>query len=299
MSRVFLFLKKPLRGCFESLSAALIVLRYLRNSSNTAGRRSDMSYSTLFVEKKNTIGIITLNRPDRMNTFSTQMAQELNLALIDMDNDDQYRVAVIKGAGKGFCAGIDISEFQGKSHQQYRHWVNIMEQMAMVIAHMKKPVIASAHGFAVANGAGLLAACDLAVVAEGTKIGATAINVGLFCMGPAVPLSRSLGRKRCLELLLTGDLIDARIAEQWGLVNRVVAPDRLEEETLSLAEKLAAKSPLALQMGKQSFYGMSDMTYGNSIEYANEMFAGLCVTEDAKEGVDAFLNKRQPVWKMK
>jgi enoyl-CoA hydratase/carnithine racemase len=215
-----------------------------------------------------------------------------------MDNDDSCRVAVIKGAGKGFCAGIDLSEFEGKSHQQYRRWVTIMEQTALVIAYMKKPVIASVHGFAVANGAGLLAACDLAVVAEGTKIGTTAINVGLFCMGPAVPLSRSLGRKRSLELLLTGDLIDARVAEQWGMVNKVTAPDHLDQETMALAEKLAAKSPLALQMGKQSFYGMSDMTYGNSMEYANEMFAGLCVTQDAKEGVEAFLNKRQPVWKM-
>jgi enoyl-CoA hydratase/carnithine racemase len=174
-----------------------------------------------------------------------------------------------------------------------------MEQMSHVIAYMKKPVIASVHGYAVANGAGLVAACDLAIVAEGTKIGATAINVGLFCMGPAVPISRSLGKKRCLEMLLTGDMIDAEDAERWGLVNKVVPADQLEEETMALANKLAEKSPLALQMGKQSFYGMSDMEFGKALEYSNETFAALCVTEDAQEGVDAFLKKRKPVWKEK
>jgi len=162
---------------------------------------------------------------------------------------------------------------------------------------MKKPVIASAHGYAVANGAGLVAASDLAIVSEDTKIGATAVNVGLFCMGPAVPLSRSLGRKRCLELLLTGDLIDAQTAERWGLVNKVVPREKLDEETMSLADRLAAKSPLALQMGKQAYYGMSDMEYDKALEYSNDLFAALCTTEDAKEGVDAFLKKRAPIWR--
>ena len=174
-----------------------------------------------------------------------------------------------------------------------------MEQMNHVIAYMKKPVIASVHGFAVANGAGLLAASDLAIVAEGTKIGTTAINVGLFCMGPAVPLSRSLGRKRSLEMLLTGDMIEAEDAERWGLVNKVVPKDQLEDETMALAKKLAEKSPLALQMGKQAFYGMSDLEFGKALEYSNEMFAALCVTEDATEGINAFLEKRKPVWKEK
>jgi enoyl-CoA hydratase/carnithine racemase len=258
-----------------------------------------MSYNTIIAKKENHIGTIILNRPEHMNTFSTELASELNRALADLDNDDQVRVVVIKGAGKAFCVGIDISEFHGKSHQEYRTWVSLMEQMAHIIAYMKKPVIASAHGYAVANGAGVLAACDLAVITEETKIGATAINVGLFCMGPAVPLSKSLGRKRCLELLLTGDLIDAPTAERWGLVNKVVHADRLEEETTALATKLAAKSPLALQMGKQAFYTMADMPYGKALQYTNEMFAGLCITEDAKEGIDAFLNKRQPEWKIK
>lgn len=258
-----------------------------------------MSYNTVIVDQRNHVGFITLNRPEQFNTFSSEMAKELNQAFVQLDNEKDVRAIIVKGAGKAFSTGIDLSEFAGKSLRQYREWVGLMEQMSHVIAYMKKPVIASVHGYAVANGAGLIAACDLAVVAEGTKIGTTAINVGLFCMGPAVPLSRSLGRKRCMEMLLTGDMIDAEDAERWGLVNKVVPADQLEEETLALANKLTEKSPLALQMGKQSFYGMSDMEFGKALEYSNETFAALCVTEDAQEGVDAFLKKRKPVWKEK
>jgi enoyl-CoA hydratase/carnithine racemase len=258
-----------------------------------------MSYKTVIVGQENYVGVITLNRPDQYNTFSTEMATELNQALIELDNDEKTRVIVVKGAGKAFSTGIDVSEFFGKSHKEYLEWVGIMEQMNHVIAHLKKPVIASVHGFAVANGAGLVMACDLAIVAEGTKIGTTAINVGLFCMGPAVPLSRSLGRKRCMEMLLTGDMVEAQDAERWGLVNKVVPVDKLEEETMALANKLAEKSPVALQMGKRAFYAMSDMEFGKAVEYSNEVFASLCVTEDAQEGVDAFLKKRKPVWKEK
>lgn len=258
-----------------------------------------MSFNTIIVDNENHVGIITLNRPDQLNTFSSELAVELNNALNQLENEKNIRVLVIKGAGKSFCVGIDVSEFFEKSLQEYRQWVGLMGQMTHVIAHMKKPVIASAHGYAVANGAGIIAACDLAIVAEGTKIGTTAINVGLFCMGPAVALSRTLGRKRCLEMLLTGDMIDAHVAKEWGLVNKVVPAEQLEEATMELANKLAQKSPIALQMGKQAFYGMSDMEFGKAIEYSNEMFAALCVTEDAKEGVDAFLKKRKPIWKMK
>jgi len=256
-----------------------------------------MSYKTVIVEQKEHVGVITLNRPETMNTFSSEMAKELNQALIQFDNDKEVRVVVVKGAGKAFSVGIDVSEFFGKSQREYKEWVGLMEQMNHVIAYMKKPVIASVHRFAVANGAGLVAACDLAIVAEGTKIGATAINVGLFCMGPAVPISKSIGRKRCMEMLLTGEMIEAEDAERWGLVNKVVPGDQLEEATMALANKLAKKSPVALQMGKQAFYGMSDMEFGKALEYSNEMFASLCVTEDATEGINAFLEKREPDWK--
>jgi len=169
--------------------------------------------------------------------------------------------------------------------------------MNLTIAGMEKPVIAAVHGYVVANGVGLLAACDLAIAAEGTRIGTTAINVGLFCMGPAVPLSRCVGRKKALEMLLTGTMIDAREAERIGLVNKVVSPEKLDEAAMELANELAAKSPIALQMGKRAFYTMADMEYTKALEYMNEMMAELCITEDAKEGVEAFLKKRGPQWK--
>jgi enoyl-CoA hydratase/carnithine racemase len=258
-----------------------------------------MSYEKIVMERKDRVGIITLNRPEQYNTFNTALAQELCKALLELEMDTAIRVIAIKGAGKAFCTGIDVSEFHDKTLQGYREWIGIMERMIHVIAYMKKPVIASAHGYAVANGAGIIAACDLAIVAEGTKIGTTAINVGLFCMGPAVPLSRSLGRKRCLEMLMTGDMIDAGDAERWGMVNKVVPLEKLEEETMAVANKLASKSPIALQMGKEAFYGMSDLEYGKALAYSNELFAALCMTEDAKEGIDAFLSKRKPQWKGK
>lgn len=258
-----------------------------------------MAYENIIVERKRHVGIVTLNRPKQYNTFNTAMAKELQSGLMELENDKNVRVVVIKGAGKAFCTGIDISEFAGKTLQEYRDWVGLMEEPFHVIRHMKKPVIGSAHGYAVANGIGLIAACDLAIVAEGTKLGATAINVGLFCMGPAVPMSRSLSRKRCLEMVLTGDMYDAKDVERWGLVNKVVPLEKLDDEVMGLASKLAEKSPVALQMGKQSFYGMSDLEFGKAMAYSNELFAALCVTDDAKEGVDAFLNKREPKWQQR
>jgi len=259
--------------------------------------RSKMAYNTVLVDQKEYVGVITLNRPEAMNTFSTEMAKELNQALIALDNDPGIRVVVVKGAGKAFSVGIDVSEFFGKSQKEYREWVGLMEQMNHVIGKMKKPVIASVHGFAVANGAGLMAAADLAVIAEGTKIGTTAINVGLICLGPAVPLARIVGRKKTLEMVLTGDFISAAEAQRLGLVNQVVPPEELENATMALALKLAAKSPRALQVGKQGIYGMMDLPYHQSLDYLGELFASLCVTEDAREGLQAFEEKRKPVWK--
>jgi len=257
-----------------------------------------MDFETVIVEKENHIGIITLNRPEQLNTFTTTLAGELDQSLVDMDRDKEIRVIIIKGNGRAFCAGIDVSVLPMKSILEYRSWIREMETAFLTIAHMQKPVIAAAHGVAAANGAGLVVAADLAIIAEGTRIGTTAINVGLFCMGPAVPLSRSLGRKLSLEMLLTGDFIDAERAVRIGLVNKVVPEDKLMDEAMNLASKLASKSPIALQMGKKAFYTMSDMEFEKALEYSNEMFAELCTTEDAIEGVRAFREKREPVWKL-
>lgn len=257
-----------------------------------------MEYKTILVECRDQLGFLTLNRPEKMNTFSSQLARELNDCLRQMDNDDAVRVVIVKGAGRAFSTGIDIAEFAGKSATEYQEWIGLMDEMHLTIAGMGKPVIAMVHGYAVANGAGLVFAADFAVVAEGTKIGTTAINVGLLCTGPVIPISH-LGKKKVLEMLLCGDLIDAAEAERLGIVNRVVPADRLESETLAFAQKLLNKSPLAVAMGKKFYYQMQDMPYQQRFTYSSEVFARLCTSRDAQEGVSAFLEKRPPVWQGK
>lgn len=256
-----------------------------------------MAYETVLLDVSEYIGTITLNRPEQMNTFNSTLAREFVEALQEMEDNPEVRAIVVKGQGKAFCAGIDVKELEGKSALDYYRWVQLMEQMSLQIARMGKPVIASVQDIAVANGIGIVASADLAMAAEGARFGATAVNVGLFCMGPAVPLSRNLGKKKALELLLTGDMIDAREAHRIGLVNHVVPKDKLSEETLNLARKLAGKSPLAVQLGKRSYYQMMDLEYDKAFEMVNNHFALLCTSEDAHEGVAAFLEKRNPNWK--
>jgi enoyl-CoA hydratase/carnithine racemase len=159
-----------------------------------------MVFETILIEKKEEIGILTLNRPQRFNTFSTQLAEELNNALRRLDEDAGVRVVIVKGAGKVFSTGIDVSEFHGKTPAEYHRWLTLMDQMHLTIASMEKPVIAMVHGYAVANGAGLVAAADFAIMAEDAKLGTTAINVGLLCTGPIIPMSYHLGMTKVLLL---------------------------------------------------------------------------------------------------
>lgn len=256
-----------------------------------------MAYKTVLFELgDNYVGSITLNRPEQLNAFSTQMATELRGALAEMEADDRVRVIIVKASGKAFCAGIDLNELQGKSTLEYQRWFELMESPLAAISTMSKPVIAQVNGVAAANGAGLVAACDLAIAADSARLGLTAINVGLNCVGPVVPVARSIGRKRALELLFFGDLVPASRALELGLVNRVVAKDDLDRETMAWAEALAQKSPLALQIAKRAYYVAEDMDYHKAFEYMHEAFARLCSTDDAKEGVAAFLEKRPARW---
>lgn len=259
-----------------------------------------MNYENILIEVGDDfVSEITLNRPSSLNTFNIPLASELNQALLELDSEDQSRVIILKGAGKAFCAGIDISDFSNKSVMEYRNWIECMENPLVTISRMKKPVIAQVHGVAVANGAGLVAAADLAIAGEKARLGLTAINVGLNCIGPVIPVARSVGRKRALELLFYGDLITSQEALGMGLINRVIPEADLDKETRKWAATLAQKSPLALQIAKKSFYSAADLDYYKSFEYMNEAFARLCSTEDAKEGISAFLEKRSPVWKQK
>jgi enoyl-CoA hydratase/carnithine racemase len=262
-----------------------------------------MDYEAVLVERKEDgqIGIITLNRPEALNTFNAALATDLCQALVDLDEDEGIRVIIIKGTGKGFSAGIDISPdiFESMTPFEYYKWATLMEKAIATIAKIKKPVIASVHGFAVANGVGVVAACDLAVAEEGARFGATAINVGLNCIGPQVSLYRNIGKKKTMELVLTGNMILADEAERIGLINKVVPKGNLEEETMNLAKVLTAKSPLALQSAKKSFYDMSDLEFSKAMELVNNQFAILCTLQDSHEGIKAFNEKREPQWKLK
>jgi len=260
-------------------------------------REDSMAYETILTDVRDGVGTLTLNRPDQFNTFSSQLAEELNAGLMEMDKDESVRAVVVTGAGKVFSTGIDITEFPGKRPAEYQEWIAGMDQMHLTIAEMGTPVIAMAKKYAVANGAGLLLAADFAFIAEGTQIGTTAINVGLLCTGPIIPVTYGVGKKKSLELLLSGDMIDAEEAERLGLVNRVVPEAKLADETYAFARKLAGKSPVAVRMGKQFYYRMLDMPFRQRLAYNSEVFARLCTTEDAQEGVQAFLEKRKPEWR--
>ena len=246
-------------------------------------------YDAVETDRAGHVGRITLDRPEAMNTFSTGLATDLDDALRAFDGSDVR--AIVVGAGDAFSAGIDLGEHgDHEGEAEYEAWVARMEEPFHTIADMGTPVIAAAHGHAAANGIGLVAACDLAVAAEGTMFGATAPKVGLFCMGPAVPLMATLPRKRCLELLLTGDLIDAETALDWGLVNRVVPEGEHVAAATDLAETIAEKSPTAIERGKRAYYAMEGRATDEALDYSNQEFAALCATADAEAGIEAFLD---------
>ena len=258
-----------------------------------------MAYETIIVEVgEDHVGEITLNRPENLNTFSTAMARELVGALEAMDADDKVRVVLLKGAGKAFCAGIDVTELEGKSTLEYREWIDRMERPLVHISRMKKPVIAQLQGVAAANGMGLVASADLVIASHNAKMGLTAINVGLNCVGPVIPVARCVGRKKALELLLYGNLIKSDEALALGLVNRIVPKgEDLDAAAREWAAELAKKSPIAVRIAKSAFYESEDMPYEKQFALMNEAFARLCSTDDAKEGVRAFFEKRIPSWK--
>ena len=259
-----------------------------------------MTYKEVIVEKKDAyIGEITLNRPDSLNTFSSRMAVELISALETLDADRDVRVILLKGAGKAFCAGIDVNELAGKTPLEYREWIERMERPLVAVSKMNKPVIAQFHGIAAANGMGLIAAADLVIADENARMGLTAINVGLNCVGPVIPVARCVGRKKALELLLYGNLIRTPEALSLGLINKVAPRDELEDAARAWARELAEKSPIAVQIAKSAFYKSEDMPYEKQFALMNEAFARLCTTSDAKEGVTAFFEKRKPNWREK
>jgi enoyl-CoA hydratase/carnithine racemase len=257
-----------------------------------------MENELIKTRKEGRIGWVTLNRPDAMNTFTVPFAARLVEALDELENDPEVLVAIIEGAGRNFCTGISLDQFtQQRSQRELRAFLRRIDAFYHTLARMKTVTIAAVQGYAVANGAGLAFACDLTVAADTAKFGTTAINVGLICLGPAVPLMRILGRKKVLEMILTGDMMSAAEAMGLGLVNKVVPEAALMEETVALARRLASKSPLALQTGKEGLNRLQDLPYHEGLDTMDDLFATLAATEDAVEGVGAFLGKRKPTWK--
>jgi enoyl-CoA hydratase/carnithine racemase len=256
-----------------------------------------MSDELIKTRKEGRIGWITLNRPEAMNTFTIPFAEQLDGALRAMENDPEVLVVIVDAAGKHFCTGISLDQFSPKTQREAREFLRRIDAFYHTLGRMKKVTIASVHGYAVANGAGLACSCDLTVATETAVFGTTAINVGLICLGPAASLIRILGRKKVLEMVLTGDMINAAEAMRLGLVNKVVPDQDLAAATLELAQKLAAKSPLALQIGKEGLNRLPDLAYDQAVDAMDDLFATLASTEDAVEGVLAFKAKRKPVWK--
>lgn len=248
-------------------------------------------------EKHGNIGLVILNRPEEMNTFTVPFSNQLVKTLRDLEDDPEVKVVVVKSHGKHFSTGIQLDQFKEKTHAQYRDFLYRIDEFYHTLADMKTVTIASVHGYCLANGAGLAFACDMTISADSATFGTTAINIGLICLGPAVPMIEIVGKKKAMEMVLSGDMFTADEALALGLVNKVVRLKDLEAETMNLANKLAAKSTSSLRIGKEGLSRLYGHEYHERLNAMDDLFAALCATEDAQEGVSAFLEMRKPVWK--
>ncbi len=243
------------------------------------------------------VATLRLNRPSQFNALSTEVLTELQAALAAIAQDASVRVVVIAGAGKAFCAGHDLKQMRANHAKAYMQALFAQcGQVMMTIVQMPQPVIARVHGTATAAGCQLVAMCDLAVAAEAARFAVSGINVGLFCATPSVALGRNMGRKQAMEMLLTGDFIDAAEAQRRGLVNRVVPLEQLDAEVKKLTDSICGKSAAAVAMGKQMFYRQLELGLDAAYQLATETMACNMMCADAGEGIDAFMQKRQPEW---
>ncbi|GGL60726.1 enoyl-CoA hydratase [Streptomyces fumigatiscleroticus] len=240
---------------------------------------------------------ITLNRPDTRNALSREMMLVLTAELERQAEREDVRVIVLRGSGPVFSSGHDLRQLTGGSSEELGEIFDICTRMMETVQRVPQPVVAAVHGPAMAAGCQLVASCDLAIAGDRATFGTPGVRIGLFCSTPMVALSRCIGRKRALEMLLTGEPVDAATAADWGLVNRVVPQDRLDEEVWALAEKLAGASPTTLRIGKEAFYRQLDLPQDSAYEAMGGVMVRNAVTCDAHEGMTAFLEKRRPVWR--
>jgi enoyl-CoA hydratase/carnithine racemase len=254
-------------------------------------------YRNLVVTPQGPASRIILNRPERLNALSLDLLQELIVALREASNHEATRAIVIEGNGRAFSAGHDLSEMIDRDDAFYRELFGVCTVMMETVHEVPQPVIAKVHGFASAAGCQLVAACDLAVAAEGSRFATPGVNIGLFCSTPMVPVSRAVGRKRALQMLLTGEPIDAEMALDWGLINRVVPAEALEAAVGELVEAVARSSAYTVATGKRAFYDQIDRSETDAYEHCQLVMSENALAHDAQEGMSAFLDKRPPVWR--
>jgi enoyl-CoA hydratase/carnithine racemase len=248
-------------------------------------------------ETREGVATLTLNRGDRFNPLSQAMVAALQAELDRLALDTAVRVVVIAGSGKGFCAGHDLKELRAHAEPGWQQEMfDTCSRMMLTLTRMPQPVVARVHGVATAAGCQLVSMCDLAVAAENARFALPGVNVGIFCTTPAVGVARNVARKRAMEMLLTGEMIDARTALDWGLVNKVVPESELDAAVAHFTGIIRARSATVVALGKRAFYGQVERDIEGAYALAGGVMACNMLEPDAREGIDAFLGKRAPKW---
>ena len=253
----------------------------------------------VLLEKKDNIAYIILNNPEQRNALSIELMNEFLKILDDLKKNRNIRVIIIKGNGPAFCVGHNINELVGDEWDihHFQRIFDICTNLMQKLHKMPQPVIAQVHGAALAAGLQLVASCDLAIAESKTKFSTPGVKIGLFCSTPMVPLSRTVGNKKALEMLFTGRFFTAEEVEKFGLINKVVEVDKLKEETKNLAEEIAKSSLHTLEFGKKAFYHQIEKDESIAYDFTKKAIAKNCLDYDAQEGMKAFLEKRKPIWK--
>ena len=255
-----------------------------------------MPYQSISFETEGQIAIVTLNRPQRRNALSLELMTELIECLNEIGRDRSLRAVILAAAGKVFSSGHDLSEMVGRDLNDYREVFDVCTELMTRVQSIPQPVIAQVQGIATAAGCQLVATCDLAVASDQAAFATPGVKIGLFCTTPMVALSRAVGRKRALQMLMTGDMVDALTAVEWGLINMAVPASELEAQTRKLAARIAEASSLTVALGKQAFYTQIDLDQPKAYAYAKEVMSMNALAADAQEGISAFLEKRQACW---
>lgn len=253
-------------------------------------------YQTILFESDGPLAIVTLNRPERRNALSLELMTELISCLKDIGSNRELRVVILRAAGKVFCSGHDLGEMVGRDINEYRQVFDVCTELMTSVQAIPQPVIAEVQGIATAAGCQLVATCDLAIASDQAAFATPGVKIGLFCTTPMVALSRAIGRKRALQMLLTGEMVDATRAAEWGLINAAVPAEELSQQARKLAERIAEASSLTVALGKGAFYAQVDLDQPKAYAYAKEVMSMNSLAADAQEGISAFLEKRRACW---